>query len=228
MIVFSFDCAIKNFGICCVKVNMNWKNEVSIINEQIENIIIDFNNKKISSNEFITITKQKLNEINNILNNVFKILFVNKVDISADKCIGTKTLLKDLEKIATPDVVLIENQWCINDKSKAVAHYIEMFYADIDSSYVIYAIPFDTENRLPEKKTIIKTIQPSLKNCFDMDKSYTKESFKKMASYRANKKHSVVNFKYYCQLFKHKINIKKIDDIADAFMMFYGYYYCNI
>jgi len=221
MIIFSFDCALKNFGVCCIDVNINWKDEILTIKNEI------FSISKSSSEDKLEMIKQKLLQVKTILDNVFKIIFINKVDVSViDKCIGVKTLLKDLEKIAKPDIVLIENQWAVNDKAKAVAHFIEMFYADTDSNSVIYSIPFNNETHIPEKKTIIKTVQPSLKNCFDMDKSYKKEGFKKMSSYRANKKHSVVNFNYYCDLFKCEVKIKKKDDIADAFMMFYGYYNC--
>lgn len=248
MYIYSFDCATKNLGFCCIYVDEHWRAKVSKIINELYAIYEDPPELDVLLSRVAKI----LTQINQILDNIFRIEYINVFDLVPGAKASTvkynvvlkrlKYVIYCLEKqLPKPDVVLIEYQMNINDKARGVSRYIEEHYTvmggfdDIPDGqngieYGLEAYPLilaDFPDDLAE--TIVHIVSPGVKNSYDLDQSLTYAYYisTKSTNYEANKAHSVANLKAY--LAKHqKLDIikncsVKLDDLADSFMMAYAW-----
>jgi hypothetical protein len=249
MIIYSFDCAIKNLGICCIEIDDHWQEKISRIIEELE---LFYENIE-SIDEYFKQAKVILSNIETLLSNKFKIRFLNIIDLVPEGKVAScrsKDILRRLKyclycldnQLPKPDVVLIEHQMTQNDKARGISRYIESHYSptvdDIEGfddsitfaipAYPLIAadIPVDTKT-----KKVVYVLPATLKNSYDIDTKSELGSYayyiEKNSNYIANKKHATYNFKYFMEkngLGDQLKNIpNKLDDIADAFMMAYAW-----
>jgi len=160
-----------------------------------------------------------------------------------------------LPKINT---VLIEFQMKQNDIARRISHQMLYHYSECANieikftpkiikktnyspgDYIAYALndyPLvkharDTEQH--EHKPVNYIIPCSIKNKFAFCAAGEYQNFiSRYSNYTANKKHTTYNFLYWLSVFKPSIvsklkKIKKINDVADAFMMTYGWILLNL
>lgn len=243
MLIFSFDCAIKNIGICCIEIKDTWREETkSLISE-----IYDLYDTDYDKITFLTKTVDLLTRINQLVDNQLVIKFLNVIDLIPDKkvkdikfsslIIKLKYILACLDHmLPKPDVVLIEHQMSINDKARGISRYIEEYYTplrypDDNITYAVEAFPVENIDIEPAtKETVVYIVNPNLKNSISIDPS--KEGaygsfIEKYANYTANKKHTEHQLVYYLKKMglSHYLEgvDNKLNDIADAFMMAYAW-----
>jgi len=208
----------------------------------------DTKNKfQISVNKILTEIDNCINTIVSVeYINVFDLVPGKKVKLSKinERTRRTKALLNIMDKmVETPDVVLIEYQMKPNDLSRCMSHQIIYHYSTYDyiSDDINYAVKSQPGLNNPSKlnihleteikittKTIVDIVGPSLKNGYKLHHDGLYSNFvEKYTNYTANKKHTDWNFKYFMKSFYPDYNIKtiknKTNDIADAFMMIFGW-----
>ena len=246
MLILSFDCAIKNLGICLIEFDNYWYNKVNVI---LKSDILNID---------------KLKKIDIVLSNIINIKWINVIDLIPDKRITDhvdKTYLlksmllsvdKTLSKYGNIDIVLVEYQMAPNDKCRAISAQIVYHYSgyggidvnlkksskkssikssikSLNKHSITYANAMYPMEYIDISKKEVYVVGPSLKNKFDLciDGRYCNFAMKYSTNYKANKEHAVFNFKYFLNIMKKadildNIN-NKISDIADAFMMTYAW-----
>ncbi len=143
MLIFSFDCAAKNLGICVCRFNQNWETEMM---EHINNInVIKSNLSKLDDITQINIMKDIFNIINNFISNIFKVVWYNTADlmpnvnikkkITTDLTVNLKALLNYMDIFGKPDLVLIEHQMKLNDISRILSYQIMYHYTVPEQKY---------------------------------------------------------------------------------------------
>ncbi len=244
MIIYSFDCAIKNLGFCCIEVNTNWRNDVAKNIKDIETFYADSLDENPLDTMHNLVTKSE-----KIVNSILDIKYMNIFDFAAEGCVRDvkftevvkrlKYILFCLEtQLPKPDVVLIEYQMNVNDKARGIARYIEEYFlpiggTDATITYAMDAYPL-IDADIPAtlaKNTVIHMVPPNIKNAYQVDSSpkggYQAFIVKHNRAYDANKAHTTHNFKYFLETRGLSDVIKgipnKLDDIADAFMQAYGW-----
>lgn len=244
--IYSFDCAIKNLGICVVSVNTKWEEEIKSYTQQLYDLYDSDTNK----DEFLKRAFELASNINYTLESRFKLEWANVIDLIPEKKVlevkfpiilrKLKYVLHMLNKTLPPaNYVLIENQMNINDKARGVSRYIEEYYTPLqelesDITVGLDCYPLKTY-KLDIKELSTNTaelfiVQPSLKNSYQIDPtevgSYA-TYIEKYTNYTANKKHTTANFVYYMKSMGKSDEIasikNKLNDIADAFMMAYAW-----
>ncbi len=249
MIIFSFDCAIKNLGFCCIEVNTNWRDDTAELIEKINNFYNFDTNTDAETGDTFETMHNLIKESDKLVDSVFNIKYMNIFDLAAEgKARETRfaEVVKRLkyimfcleQQLPKPDIVLIEYQMNANDKSRGISRYIEEYYlplggTDAMITYAMTAYPLNAAD-IPEdllSDTKICIVTPSLKNAYQIDPStdgeYQTFIEKYNSNYNANKAHAIHNFKYFIKSrgLSHTImNIpNKLDDIADAFMQAYAW-----
>ncbi len=244
MIIFSFDCAIKNLGFCCIEIDEKWREKTSNIIQTLHKLYEDI--KDMTKSEFLQKTQTIIKSIDKLLSNMFKLHFANIIDLIPEKKVESvkfSTILRNLKytieclnkQLPTPDIVLIETQMAVNDKARGVSRYIEDIYTSVEEpedsiTFAIASFPIIPVEITNSKSTKVFYINPVLKNKYSVDLSYKGDysSFiEKLSNYTANKNHTTYNFKFYMnktgkgELLKNIPN--KLDDVSDAFMMAYAW-----
>lgn len=244
MIIFSFDCAIKNLGFCCIEIDDQWRIKVSKIINDLYDLYGNIGN--MSKDAFLQKSYDIIKQVDQVLKNMFKLHFANTIDLISDKKMKEvkysdifKSLKYTLEclnrQLPKPDVVLIETQMSINDKARGISRYIEDMYSEVEIpdekiTFAIKEFPlisFDIYDS-PTKK--VQCINPVLKNSYSVDlspKGDYSAFISKYSNYDANKKHTEYNFRYYMNKTGRGKMLKgvpnKLDDVSDAFMMAYAW-----
>lgn len=242
MIIFGFDCAIKNIGINIVQFNQLYNSQLQILNDE----LIDFISIKRSFTDFTTGICNILDKMNELMSNVLKIIWFNNVNLIADAQVADvsvidrickiKTLLTQLDTIATPNMVLVEYQMGPNDDMRCISNCIIYHYANSNCSitYKIkqYQVQYQAQSQVQSQaRPIIEMVMPSLKNKYTIAPNGLYSVFiTKYSNYTANKKHTTFNYRYFVKTIQPDIyNIisnckdKELYDIADSFMMIYSY-----
>lgn len=214
MIIFSFDCAIKNFGYCVIELSdVCWRQLLEELGKklhyEVQKIQSERNETKII--EQLAGVANVIRKIKDFLDCLVIIRDIGLRDIRDEKseklsASKTKNFLSELdEKFGKPHHVLVERQMSLNNHAFAVENFVEYHYANVSP---------------------LTIMPPSLKNmiCFD-EKNGRYECFNgQYTNYIANKKHTMHNCKYFFEKngIWHKFHfdkIKKFDDLSDAFMM---------
>jgi len=244
MIIFSFDCAVKNLGFCCVEINENWRADLAKLMQEIYQFYQD------PPDNTLDYLFNLLKRIDKQIDQIFLIKYMNIFDLLPDGKITDyknnqvisrlKYLLFCLQhQLPKPDYVLVEYQMNINDKSRSVSKYIEDFYIPFGFSdtkltyrleeYPIKEVDVIIEESDPYKPTTkVLLLSPSIKNAFQTDPlepgSYQTYISKINSNYAANKAHTTYNFIYFIRSRGLNISLKnKLDDVSDAFMQAYGW-----
>lgn len=224
MLYLGFDVATKSMGVALIQYDSLWDNKIK---EIIKENTVDID--QYSAIDYIAHVNRVLDKINTILNNVYKPIILDVVDLIPNKKLkGTSPVLisKRLNSylhglssyINTENLkVLLEYQMGPNDKSRGICSQIIYHFAGTDNCYGnVVELP-----KINKKNIEIEIVGASLKNKlnYDIHHSYFVGKYAKM--YTANKKHSIHNFLYWVKLcgFECLIsNIKKknYDDISDA------------
>lgn len=244
--IYSFDCAIKNLGVCCISINTEWEKEISALTAQ----LYELYNSDCKRDEFLSKALVLVKQIDYVLESRFKLEWANVIDLIPGKKVAEvpfNTILKKLKYILhflnktlpAANYVLIEHQMSINDKARGVSRYIEEYYTplqELDSEVTIglekYGLNITplTEKELKANTAELFIVQPSLKNSHQIDpsdKGAYSTYIEKYTNYTANKKHTTHNFVYYMNSMGKAEEIadinNKLNDIADAFMMAYAW-----
>lgn len=229
MKILSIDSANKNIGICYLEFDENWLSKY-------KSYVSFYKKQQHTAKSLIN----ALNKLNDILDSVFKIKYVNWYDLIPGRKLKETTLLERTRSLKgllnswqfSPDVILVEYQMGQNDKSRTVASQILYYYSD---AHVIYASGLDGKIQQIEPTSQVKLylVGPSLKNTisFGADITYSKflEKFSRKTS---NKKHTMANFIKFTKVFNQEdlyknLKIPKYDDIADSFMMASAWCLCE-
>lgn len=244
-IIYSFDCAIKNLGFCCIKLSDTYKEEIDILIEEIQQF---YDNIPKTKKETLEKILYILSKANKIMDSIFEIQYINVFDLIPDNKVAQvkfTEILKRLKyvifcltkQLPKPDYVLIENQMSVNDKARGISRYIEEYFVPLgcdDNTLITYALckyPLISAE-LPKNidATKVCIVAPGLKNAFQIDHvdgSYGKFTEKYATNYSANKAHTTHNFKHWLKI-TGQMNIiencpNKLDDLSDAFMMAYAW-----
>jgi hypothetical protein len=173
--------------------------------------------------------------------NVFDLIVdTAKKDVNAlEKTQRLKCMLAHLDNILPkPDVVLIEYQMVQNDTSRSISNQIMYHYCDHvdfkmghksgDIGYALKGYPLKPVT-LEKTNTIVNLVGPSLKNEYGFCEEGQYHNFiSKYTNYIANKKHTTFNFRWFLDKNNLSSEFKKMKDtelydMADAFMMIYGW-----
>jgi len=203
--ILSFDCAIKQLGVCYVKSNINIVGDIS---HELKRVKDD--NDAIVANDNITKLIDESNQI----------MWLDNVDLTPGKKVGVvnqlglgEALCNELEIIDNKstgcNIVLIECQPAkINNRSSVICGQLICHY-------------INRRNRgLCDE---VHVVPATWKNKISMSKDLDLTAFKKRnyaSNYTCNKAHSRENFRHWASVFGYdlkKIN-RPITDIADAFM----------
>lgn len=217
--IFSFDCAVKNFGYCIA--DCMHPSEVLKIIQAAARLL----REHIGNTKKQTLLKD-ITTINSAIDNVLVIKAVNRINVGLDlegktkpDPYAIKMFLESLHTFGIPDLVLIERQMTVNFNAFAVLNYIEYHFAG---------------------SARIQIVNPADKNMITLDKN--NGDYEKFVIghtlYTANKKHSEHNFIYFLTKIasaESKKNINgedmrhcdivarlkntKVNDMSDAFMM---------
>ena len=178
MIIFSFDCAIKNLGFCCIEFDEKWRDKICKLNKELSSVYSNIDN--MEKLEFVEILTNIIDKISNVVDNLFKLIFANTIDLLHDKN-SKKTkfteVLKNLKYVVAclnnqlpkPDIVLIETQMAVNDKARSISRYIEDIYSSIEMpnleiSYLIKHYPIIPIKIKEKPHTKVYYIHPTIKN----------------------------------------------------------------
>lgn len=239
MIIYSFDSGYKNLGVCICEYNNLWKTQIDkLVKEQIQILF----SKPLICVENIKKLNDLTEKINLVFNSIYKILYINNIDLVPDVKINYKNenLISDslrnyfdyLKQIAPePDLVLIEEQMRVNKKSQFISKFIEFYFITLNHGCkFVEKIPTKHKINLPEKKECnVKFIKPYLKNTIFFNESGQHSIFKDIYcnNYVANKNHCKYNFKIYLEMCEYKKSfidkVTKKADISDAFMQMVAY-----
>ncbi len=221
MFIISFDIAIKSLAVAILETDDEWIIKLQIANDN-------------------TDMYKKLKEVNNVINNIIKPIYLDVVDLIPNKKVKeTDVLLRASrlkgfltmidEKIKNYDniKILLEYQMGANDLSRNICSQILYHFADTDANY---SAANTSSNKTIKKKYDIEIVGPSLKNKVNLVKDHSEFTKKYSNNYNANKAHSKCNFLYWINLYGYNYlikNIKKknLDDISDAFNMGLVWFY---
>jgi hypothetical protein len=243
MIIYSFDCAVKNLGVCCISVDEHWRDKISAHVTDLYKLYEMEGTRK----EFLDRTQAIMRGIDSTLDNMYKLVWINVFDLIPGQKLTSvpfgqivaklKYIMWYLGKtLPEPDVVLIEYQMNANDKARGISRFIEEYYTPLkelesDVSIGIDAYPLNTDTDLPDTRNVeVCIINPTLKNAYQVDKSDAgnySTFIQKYSNYVANKKHTTHNFKHYMSMIGKESELvglaNKLDDVSDAFMMAYAW-----
>jgi hypothetical protein len=225
MRVIGFDCGIKALGVSIIDFNISdAKKKIVIIEEKW---------KKTRK------ALQMLEEMNELLNNMIKIVYVNVFDLLPSQKVEEttsdlrssrlKAVLLQLDRFRPFDEVIIEYQMCPGDKNREIHSKIEYHFASPDNKYCSCLSKKSDEDE--EKKELcnrqkIITVKPSLKQKIAIGENGKYSNFiqKYSSNYTANKAHSRYNFLEWIELFGCDVDVckikkSKLKDVADATLM---------
>lgn len=212
MLIFSFDCAIKNFGYCVIEITpTDWR-------QQLAELIKTFHTMTEMLRGASTLKRKTLAELlelseklKTFLDGLVTVKAIGVRDIRDEQteklsAAKAKIFLNELDKtFGNPDFVLVEKQMSLNNHAYAVENFVEYHYALVSQ---------------------LSIVSPGLKNliCFDQKNGRYDCFAGKQNNYQTNKKHTTYNCKYFFeksglwQKFEFD-KFKKFDDLSDAFMM---------
>lgn len=172
MLIFSFDVASKNMGVDVIEFNEHWRDDVRDLLREIEQCKVEQCKVEQYKVEQCKVEQCKtqsnlrdivslLKKINKFLDNILRIIWVNKVDVVPTKTYkqakisditrGLKAFLHDLDRMtARPDLILVETQMKHNDTTRLMSVQIEYHYAEILTSSA-YALSFSTKSEAEVK-----------------------------------------------------------------------------
>lgn len=137
--------------------------------------------------------------------------------------------------IIVDDILIEQKEKCVERKSvqesvKTKRKINTGYVMENSITYAVEEFPLlpvvPCTNRVPKRH--VELVKPSIKNvfCFEPELRYS-EFISKYSNYTANKKHTIANFKMFINLFDYDVDfdaiVNKTDDIADAFMLTYGW-----
>lgn len=209
-----------------------------IANKSLATSYIYYNNdyhKCLNSNlKFVTLL-EKLNYINNMINNNFKYLYYSVKDLIPDKKVKDTTIIErsnGLKKYMF-ELKNIINESIINNNIKKIYILVEYQLSSNYNANAIYnQIIYEFSNSSTGDNYIYEIIvmNPSYKNKIYFNKELKHSVFiqKYTNNYIANKNHCKANFLYFLNSFNMKdvlknIKSKNIDDLADSFMQIFAY-----
>ena len=95
MIIFSFDCAIKNLGFCCIEYDDGWRDKISNIIDELYELYRNIPEKQV----FLNKIKDIFSRIESTLSNIIKLHFANIIDLIPDQKVGSVKYSEILPKL---------------------------------------------------------------------------------------------------------------------------------
>lgn len=137
-----------------------------------------------------------------------------------------KGVLLSLDAIAKPELVLIEYQMGPNHRAGNICAQIMMHYAQPTFEFKSggLSLGLNASSKGTQPKCSVRIVKPGLKNSVSFKGCDYQQFISKYSNWTANKKHTVCNFKKYCELTNQMHMFKDIPDVADAFMMLFAFF----
>lgn len=227
MIIYSFDCAVKNLGVCIAEIDVDWRKKVDVLADRLLEV------ETLGLDEI----HETLLELEAVLDGMFKVLWVNTLDISGGvkaRDLTGDQIMQRIKYVLTcidsqmprPSAVLIERQMKVNPIASAVSNFIQGYYTIVQPENTVFKALLEDfplrKERVSGAKTgkrdptatgfrhngdlhlgaTVHVVGAALKNSFQVDPSPAGAhgAFSaKYSNYTANKKHSTHNFKYYME-----------------------------
>lgn len=243
MRVIGIDPAIKSLAISILDFNDNWKNDLNDIvikyNKDIEDPIENLNNLYM-----------KCKALLNLLNKLVKLHYVAVFDLLPGENVNKTSIEKRIRRLkGCINHVKLVNENIIPKKNidkvlieKQMSKKIEDIFAGLaydfsleDSNFKCISNIEINQNKSIISHKIIEMVGPALKSkIYFGDDSNKIQNFRKryINNYTANKSHAKKNFliwleKNDCLEYVKNIPKKNIDDVADSFLMAYGWCFKN-
>jgi hypothetical protein len=238
--IISFDCGTKALGVCILAVDMQMVDmlkQARHLKTELPKLLVEIKARKNMIDILQRIKDLRVMQMYSAFYKCVNIIYVDTIDLTPGKKMsetneyekaGRLKGVVEMVKAKCPnyDLVLIEKQMNVNDKSRCISNQLVYAFADADTGFIGGGkTAGGTADAAVKQK--IAFVGGSLKNtiAFTKELKYSVFLAKAAKRYDANKAHCRENFIHFCDQVKFKIDIKKgsIKDAADAFMMTYAY-----
>jgi hypothetical protein len=209
MNILSFDCANRSLAVCYLTINTNIIHDIY---DAVNTATLNIAKLKLLTDQYVKIHIMKVYDITGTAKKV-------------SACDRTSALCKHLKlidgviagnnpQVNKIDLVLIEYQMPLNDKTRCMSFQIMYHY------------------KMMHPAAMVVFVGPTLKNkvCFAPHLTYGDFAAKYKSKYAANKHHTTANMLHWLDIFGYRDilqsnGIKKVnyDDIADAFIQIFGW-----
>jgi hypothetical protein len=146
MIIYGFDCATENLGICVVDYDEQWREKTSQIITSLNNLYSTASS--LTKKQFMIETIDILKKINNMLDGIISIKWFNCIDLIPGNKIEDVSVLERTRRLKymlcamdkqldKPDLVLIEYQMGPNDIARMVSAQISYHYYSVGEINII-------------------------------------------------------------------------------------------
>ncbi len=145
MLIYCFDCAIENMGVCVIEFNEQWRTQLYAYNDE---LISKMHKLKGLGNDNVDSVSLALQEIQEVLKNIDQTLktiltikYMNVIDLISERYVDEVDILERTMYVKkfmsiidqtlinmTPDVVLIEYQMNMNDITRLISAQIAYHY----------------------------------------------------------------------------------------------------
>ena len=224
MYYLSFDIANKSLATSYIYYNNQHYDSIKNINDSTYTI----NNNAI-------LTLEKLNKINQIIDNNFKYMYYSVKDLIPNKKVKDTTIIErsnSLKKYMSELKCIINESIRVNNIQQIFILVEYQLSSNYNANAIYNQIIYEFSNPDPNSTYVynIIIINPAFKNKIFFSKELQHSRFiqKYTNNYIANKNHCKANFLYFIKSFNllHVINdikAKNIDDLADSFMQIFAF-----
>lgn len=250
MRVLSIDPATKSLAVSIIDFNTTWIQDIVAIGAVNQELI----NREPDPLVRLSILKDWIAGVDQILNNLVKLKYVNVFDLlpgaKVDTC-STKDKIRRLKGVveyvqfvnnqmdhsAPIDKVLIEYQMSSNDKSRGIASALTYAFASPDDNFSFHGVHDNFRREFANRSlqsTDVVIVGPALKGTLHFGDKGNMQRFREKyaGNYAGNKAHSKYNFLKWladngATGMIEGIPKANVDDVADSFMMAYAWYIKN-
>lgn len=243
MRILSIDCATKSLAVSLVDFNSNWETDLSEISERHTELWKSADTVL----EKQTVLINRLTEVEQLLDTLITLRYVNVFDLlpgeplkgaSIEKRMGRlKGVIQYIKKVNSSiegsdiDKVLVEYQMSANDKSRNVSTALIYEFGGADHEFTFSGTSGNVEKAsVTQIEQRVVMVGPSLKSKVYFGSSGKIQNFRRkyMNNYDANKAHAKYNFTKWLENHDSQNKIagiakKNLDDVADSFLMAYGW-----
>lgn len=236
MKVYGFDSGTVNLGVCCVEYNENWSRDLVVILRDVLPAIEKAKSaikSKEGLMEALTLLHGLVLRFRILAENIIRVKWLNNINLNIDGkdiLVMSRKLrhfLKTLDaSVGSPDLVLIEFQMVQNNTTNVMSGQIAYHYSDGDPDITYRPASYKIESEVVVNNRAIEFVIPRIKNMYHMapDGAYANFISSYNSNKTANKNHTQYNFEKFMEVFGYDdVNIMKVNDISDAFMMIFGY-----
>jgi hypothetical protein len=245
MRILGIDCATVSLAISIVDFNEKWKDDLAQIKKKYDE---SFKNTNLIT-EKLKILNQKLVDIASLIDKIFTLKYVNVFNLLPGEAVNKASIERRMSRLkgaiqyikhvnthlspkSSIEQVLVEYQMNVNDKSRSISNALiyEFCQSNYDFAYYGTFTNIPIVKKLICDKINVSIVGPALKGkvFFGLDGRMSNFRKRYMSNYNANKAHTKYNLikwlkTHNCMSMLTGIPKKNIDDVADSFIMIYGW-----